>query len=186
MTEAKKNQRYHYRITDIVRIGLQQVPEEIEQDVIEDITQGLMHSSLARINSDIDLALANIPNQHKSTQIALKALNVKLDMLAGAMGLHAAGVLEEQAVNLGFGGCRFRTEKDLNKDEAVDLSIVLTGNQRLRIFARVVDVKALAGRNLGEREVALQFQAMGKTTSTILERHLVQRQRLALRTRLRR
>ena len=74
----------------------------------------------------------------------------------------------------------------MSKDEGVDLTIILTGNQRLRFFARVVDVKALTGHNAGEFEVAMQFQAMSKSSAAMLEKHIVKRQRLALRTRLQR
>lgn len=186
MTETKNNQRHHYRITDIVKVGLLQVPFEFEKDVIEDITQGIGHSSLARINSDIDLAIESVSPQEKDTKMALKAINRKLDLIAAAIGLHASGAVREQAINLSFGGCRLHTEQELSKDEGVDLTIILMGNQRLRMFARVVDVKALTGRHAGEFEVAMQFQAMSKSAAAMLEKHLVKRQRLALRTRLKR
>lgn len=186
MTETKDNQRHHYRITDIVKVGLLQVPLEFEKDVIEDITQGIAHSSLARINSDIDLAIESVSPQQKDTKVALKAINRKLDLIAAAIGLHASGAVREQAINLSFGGCRLHTEQELSKDEGVDLTIILMGNQRLRMFARVVDVKALTGRHAGEFEVAMQFQAMSKSAAAMLEKHLVKRQRLALRTRLKR
>ena len=187
MTQLNKpNQRNHYRITDVLRIGLQFVPPEFEKDIIEEVTQGISHTSLERLNGELDQAIRAIPSTHKDISRALMVMNRKLDLLASTIGLNATGSMREVAINLSFGGCRLLAEQEFNKDDGVDVSILLAGNQRLRLFARVVDVKALTGSRSGEYELALQFQAMGKRTALILEKHIVQRQRLALRTRLRR
>lgn len=187
MTQFNKpNQRNHYRITDVLRIGLQFVPPEFEKDVIEEVTQGISHTSLERLNGELDQAIRAIQSTQKDVSRALMVMNRKLDLLASTIGLNATGSMREVAINLSFGGCRLLAEQEFHKDDGVDVSILLAGNQRLRLFARVVDVKALAGSRSGEYELALQFQAMGKRTALILEKHIVQRQRLALRTRLRR
>ncbi|MCP4790707.1 MAG: hypothetical protein GY881_10790 [Gammaproteobacteria bacterium] len=173
MNNINTNRRQHYRITDLVKVGLHVIAKESEQEVIEDITQGLTHSSLARINSEVEIAIDSVSTQHKDVQAALQALNRKLDLVVGAINLHPSHTLREQTISLGFGGCRLLTDVELGKDQAVDLTIVLADSQRLRLFARVVDVKAQAEQDSGGYEVALQFQAMSKVTAATLEKHIM-------------
>ena len=180
------NQRHHYRINERVRIGLSMIPEEREKEVIDDIMQGLNFSSLARISAEFELALAKIPAPESEVRVALQALNRKLDMVIAAVGLNASGAIREQTINLSYGGCRLRTDQLLIQEAGVDVSLVLANSQRMRLFARVVDVKALSGVDSGLYEVAMQFQAMSDKAAAVLRKHIEDRQRKILQSRLRR
>lgn len=176
----------HFRINDVARIGMSLVPETQEQEVVGDILSGLNFSSLARISSEIDLAIEKIPPQQKDLRIAFQAVNKKLDMIAESMGVQCEGTIREQPVNLSYGGCRTTVDTEYGRGDGVDVSLILANSQRLRVFARVVDVKALSGAQLGLYEVALQFQVMSDRAADVLKRYMEQRQRQLLRKRLRR
>lgn len=180
------NQRSHYRINDLARIGMSLVPVEHEQAVIDDIVAGLNASSLARISSEIELAVDKIPAVQKEVAVALKAINKKIDVIAGAMGVQCEGAIREQPVNLSYGGCRTLSEQKFEQGDGVEVSLILANSQRLRMFARVVHVKALSGQRLGQYEVAVQFQAMSDRAADLLKSYMELRQRQLLRKKLRR
>lgn len=89
-----------------------------------------------------------------------------------------------QIISLSFGGCRLKTDQQLTQESGVDFRLTLTNEQAIRIFARVVDVKALSGPGSKLYEVAMQFQAMSEKANSTLYLFLKGKQQQMTRSNL--
>ncbi len=179
------NKRQYFRVNDEAQVSIHYVPRSQVKRVAEEIFYGKGLEGLVKANKKVLESISMLKLMMKEVHVAhaLEAMNEKLDeVLKVAQG----GAVEDtgrQPINFSVGGCRFYANEAYSLSEAIDITIRFDNLEEIRALALVKDIQKAKGSSYGKYQMAVQFRAISKTNSAIIERHVMMKQQEELRAR---
>ena len=174
------NQRKFFRVNGMAQVSIHYVPRNQIRRLAEEIYQGGALEGMVEANRNVLEAISVVKKHDHAVGRALEALNDKLDEM---LKLTQGGVVEQtepQPINFSVGGCRFCTNEAYSLREAIDISIRFGNMETVLALALVRDIRKAEECPFGHYEMAVQFRAISKSNSTIIERQVMRVQQEAL------
>jgi hypothetical protein len=178
-----ENKREHFRVDDMAQVRIRYVPRNNVKQVAEEIFYGTGLAGIVLANQKVLESIAAIKARDSQLSMVMEAMNEKMDEILKIAQGGAVEKTQLQPINFSVGGCRFFTNEAYSLSETIDITIRFSNNEEIRALALVRNMVKAKETKYGQYEMAVQFRAISKANSAIIERHVMQKQQEELRAR---
>lgn len=177
------NKREFFRVNDHAQIQIKYVPRNSVKQVAEEVFYGKGLEGIVLANRKVLESISALKARDSLLSFALEAMNEKMDEVLKIVQGGQVENANDQPINFSVGGCRFFTNEAYSLNEAVDIRIRFSSQEEICALALVRNLSKAEDSTYGQYEMAVQFRAISKANSAIVEKHVMQRQQEELRAR---
>ena len=162
--------RRFFRIDDEAEVSFKTISDE-EYITWSEGQQDEESEALAKIDSELGIALSNLKSQQPQLAKICELLNQKINLTMTAHS-NAHGFIDEgelKSINLSACGIAFHSDEDLIQDQSILLQLKLKpSNVSIVTTGKVIDTGAGNGKNI----IRIDFQNLGENNQDLLMQHL--------------
>lgn len=177
------NKREHFRVDDMAQVRICYVPRNNVKQVAEEIYHGTGLEGIVLANKKVLESIASLKARDSQLAHVLDAMNEKMDEVLKIAQGGRGEKTPLQPINFSVGGCRFYTNEAYSLNEAIDITIHFSNNEEIRALALVKNMLKAKENKYGQYEMAVQFRAISKANSAVIERHVMMKQQEELKAR---
>ncbi|MBL4797709.1 MAG: PilZ domain-containing protein [Oleispira sp.] len=171
--------RRFFRIDDEAEVSFKTISDE-EYTSWSEGQQDEESEVLAKIDTELGIALSNLKSQQPQLAKICELLNQKINLTMTAHS-NTHGFITEgelKSINLSACGIAFHSDEDLIQDQSILLQLKLKpSNVSIVTTGKVIDTGAGSGKNI----IRIDFQNLGENNQDLLMQHLFHVQSRALK-----